>query len=83
MFIYHSFTVLFLYSMTTNTNSRKHLNIISEPLGDKMVGELAGISQALAEKMAAKGFDKVRFASANYVLKFYLLQPLFHFVWFP
>ena len=45
--------------MTTNTTSKKHLNIISEPLGDKMIGELAGISQVLGERMAAKGFDKV------------------------
>ena len=50
--------------MTTNTTSKKHLNIISEPLGDKMIGELADISQVLGERMAAKGFDKVRFASA-------------------
>lgn len=42
-----------------SSTSAKHRNFVSEPIGEKEVGELAGIGDVLGGRLRDKGFDKV------------------------
>uniref|UniRef100_G3MQQ5 Barrier-to-autointegration factor-like protein n=1 Tax=Amblyomma maculatum TaxID=34609 RepID=G3MQQ5_AMBMU len=43
---------------TVPTASEKHRNLVSEPMGDKGVADLAGIDDNLGVTLKEKGFDK-------------------------
>ncbi|XP_034865448.1 barrier-to-autointegration factor-like [Mirounga angustirostris] len=40
------------------TTSPKHRDFVSEPVGEKPVGSLAGIGEVLGKKLEERGFDK-------------------------
>ncbi|KAH8289284.1 hypothetical protein KR054_002999 [Drosophila jambulina] len=42
----------------TISASTKHKNFVNEPMGDKEVTELAGVSEILGERLAEAGYDK-------------------------
>jgi len=42
-----------------SSESKKHEDFVSGPMGEKSVSELAGIGPVLAEKLTKKGYDKV------------------------
>ncbi|CAG0892370.1 unnamed protein product [Darwinula stevensoni] len=41
-----------------SSTSQKHRNFISEPMGEKLVTDLAGIGEVLGKRLTGKGFDK-------------------------
>ena len=43
-----------------SSTSQKHKNFVSEPMGQKVVGDLAGIGAVLGSRLIDEGFDKVR-----------------------
>jgi hypothetical protein len=42
------------------TTSVKHRNFIGEPMGDKLVTELAGVGQVYGARLTDEGYDRVR-----------------------
>ena len=53
-----------------SSTSQKHKNFVSEPMGQKVVGDLAGIGTVLGSRLIDEGFDKVRIphGSKNYIV---------------
>lgn len=51
-----------------SSTSQKHRNFISEPMGEKSVKELAGIGEALGNRLADKGFDKAYVVLGQFLL---------------
>lgn len=43
-----------------SSTSQKHRNFIAEPMGEKLVTDLAGVGEVLGKRLTAAGFDKVR-----------------------
>lgn len=41
------------------STSKKHRDFVSEPMGDKPVTDLAGIGDALGQKLIERNYDKV------------------------
>ena len=42
----------------STTRAQKHRHVISEPMGEKEVSNLAGIDPILGERLIEEGFDK-------------------------
>lgn len=53
------------------TTSQKHQNFISEPMGEKLVTDLAGIGEVLGKRLTGKGYDKVGSFFNDYCLLFF------------
>ena len=42
-----------------SSTSKKHQSFVTEPMGDKLVTELAGIGEVLGKRLTDASYDKV------------------------
>ncbi|MES1905905.1 MAG: Barrier-to-autointegration factor, partial [Paramarteilia canceri] len=50
------------------STSKKHMNFVSEPLGEKPICEVPGIGPVYGEKLTQGGFDKAYVLLGQYLL---------------
>jgi len=50
------------------STSQKHRNFVGEPMGEKGVKDLAGIGDALGDRLCNKGFDKAYVVLGQFLL---------------
>ena len=46
-----------------SSTSQKHRNFVAEPMGEKLVTDLAGVGTVLGSRLEEKGFDKVNYTN--------------------
>ncbi|XP_077538044.1 barrier-to-autointegration factor-like [Haemaphysalis longicornis] len=51
-----------------SSTSKKHRNFVSEPMRSKRVTELAGIGEALGERLQDRGYDKASNVLGQYLV---------------
>ncbi|CAL1527798.1 unnamed protein product [Lymnaea stagnalis] len=51
-----------------STTSKKHQNFVTEPMGDKLVFELAGIGEALGNRLVENNYDKAYTVLGQFLL---------------
>ncbi|XP_005106507.1 barrier-to-autointegration factor [Aplysia californica] len=51
-----------------SSTSKKHQNFVTEPMGEKMVTELAGIGDVLGGRLSDRSYDKAYTVLGQYLL---------------
>ncbi|GFR95913.1 barrier-to-autointegration factor [Elysia marginata] len=57
-----------LYKSTMSSTSKKHTNFIQEPMGEKLVTELAGIGDTLGKRLTDANYDKAYVVLGQFLL---------------